>query len=174
MGDAYLGEIRMISFGRTPRGWLPCDGKMLQVSQYTALFALLGTYYGGDGRTTFALPDLRGRVPLSFGRSAAQTIYQLGQMGGSENVALDQNTMPAHNHQATVSNDATHARASPVSGVYSSNNVAFPVFSAPGNYQALSPQMVLASGEGQGHENMQPFQVVNFIICAAGIFPPRG
>lgn len=165
--QSYIGQILAVAFDYAPKGWFLCQGQLLPIQQYTALFSLLGTYYGGDGRTTFALPDLRGRAPLGMGQGIGWTPRTIGEGGGSETVTLTTANLPAHSHAVACNGDETDA-ATPV------NN--FP--GAGSNYSAtpnatMSSAMIQSTGGNQPHENRPPFQVQNWIICWAGIFPPR-
>lgn len=173
MSDPFIGQITLFAGNFAPRGWAFCDGQLLPISQNTALFSILGTTYGGDGRTTFALPDLRGRVPLHPGQGPGLSNRQLGEAGGTENVTLLVNQMPNHTHAAqadagtaTQQNPTNHVLASEAAGVtatYSSN---------PPN-TTMNPQAIGATGGSQPHNNMPPFLGVNFIIALQGIFPSR-
>lgn len=165
--DPFLGEIRAFAFGIIPTGWLPCDGRTLTVSQNAALFSLLGNRYGGDGRTTFALPDLRGRTPLGFSATIPQ-----GQKDGSETVTLTAAQVPPHTHQvqgsaATASSNApaTHTLAVLPTGT---------AYAAPAAPAAtLNVAAVATSGGSAPHPNMQPALAVNWCIAATGPYPPR-
>ncbi|GAA3283652.1 phage tail protein [Dactylosporangium vinaceum] len=162
MGDQYLGEIRMLASNFAPNGWALCNGQLLPIAQNQALFALLGTAYGGNGSTTFALPDLRGRRPVHAGRS-----YVAGQPGGTETVTLTSTQMPAHAHVPRAA--ATGTQNSPGGGVWAP---------LPGGYAAspdtsLAAACVAATGGGQPHDNMAPYLVLNFVIAITGIFPSR-
>lgn len=166
--DPFLGEIRLFPWDWAPTGWRLCDGSILPISQYTALFALLGTQYGGDGRTNFALPDLRGRAPIHFGSS-----YSQGETDGSETVSLTLSTMPAHNH-ALQGTSTIGDKPSPINNSLAQlASTAHPHYSAPAPAVALNPASVQPAGSGQPHENMQPFLVLNFCIATNGIFPSR-
>lgn len=176
MSDPFLGEIRMVGFNYAPTGWALCNGQLLQISQNSALFALLGTTYGGDGRSTFALPDLRARVPLHQGQGAGTSVYSPGQSGGVEKVTLTAAQVPAHSH-GLAAHDGTGSSPSA-----SGNFIASPSDATTGEaLNAFSPtanvvmnaQAISASGGGQPHENMQPYLCLNFIIATEGIFPPR-
>lgn len=166
--DPFLGEIRLMAFGLIPKGWAACDGSILQVSTHQALYSLLGNYYGGTGPTTFALPDLRGRVPQALNTPGGQT---LGNAGGVEAVALTATQMPVHNHlmyATTVAADKRNGQGTilataPIS-LYNSPQ--------PGA-TTLNPGSVASTGGGQPHPNMQPFLVLNFYIATTGIYPPR-
>ncbi len=169
MAEPFIAEIRMVGFKFAPRDWALCDGQILAINQNQALFALLGTTYGGDGRVSYGLPDFRGRSPVSYGRSAHINVeYALGQQAGSEGVRLDLGTMPNHYHGVRVQN-APASQASPVGGV--------PATGTLGNYapgQAKTPMHdTAATGGAQAHENMQPFAVINFCIALHGLFPAR-
>jgi len=169
MADPFLGEIRLFGFGILPQGWARCDGALLQISQNNALYTLLGIRYGGDGRTNFNLPDLRGRVPLHRG-----TGYTIGQMGGSEGVALTNDTMPAHNHPAfgtTVGGDAF--KGGNTKSLATSTDATDPIYQPPANLAAMSADVISTTGGGQSHNNMQPSLVINFCIATTGIYPPR-
>ncbi len=167
MSEPFLCEIRMMSFGFAPRGWAQCNGQLLPINQNQALFSLLGTTYGGNGVTTFALPDLRGRVPLHFGNS-----FSLGQRGGEEVHTLTTAEMPTHNHtmQATFpdtasaqtsGNSAFWGQVADNSTLYNTN---------PAN-AAMNAGAITNSGGSQAHENRQPFLTINFCIALQGIFP---
>jgi microcystin-dependent protein len=165
--DQYLGELRLVPFTFAPKGWALCAGQLLPINQNQALFALLGVTYGGDGKTTFALPDLRGRVPVGAGESAAGSTYELGSSGGHEGVKLAVGQLPSHSH--------------PVRGNSGSATTTHPVNAVPatgGAYAAtenakMNTLMLGRSGGGQAHENRQPYISLNYIIALEGIFPSQ-
>jgi microcystin-dependent protein len=170
MTEPFLGEIRLFPYNFAPRGWAFCQGQILSIAQNTALFSLLGTTYGGNGQTTFALPDLRGRVPVSSGQGPGLSFYTLGEEAGVESVTLSQQQMPQHNHQVQV-NNAGSATGRP-SGAYpgqTSGNAYAP--STDGT--TFAPQAISNSGGSQPHENRQPYLALNYCIALEGIFPSR-
>jgi microcystin-dependent protein len=169
MPDPFIGEIRCFGFNFAPSGWATCAGQSLQISQYTALFSLLGTMYGGDGRVTFNLPDLRGRVPLSFGQGPGLSPYTQGQVGGDESVTLQPNQIPGHTHQVAASSTAT--TKNPAAAV----PAVTPAGASYGTTTdlAMSPAMVGANSGGDAHTNVQPYLVLNWCIALQGEYPPR-
>ncbi len=165
MSEPFLGEIKLMSFNFAPRGWAFCGGLPLAINQNQALFALLGTMYGGDGITTFALPNLQGRVPIHMGSGFTQ-----GQTGGQESHTLSQAEMPAHNHSMVVSSDTT-TDIVPTGKLLGNSGTA--MYGNPNNLVALQASSVLAAGGSQAHSNMQPYLTLNFCIALQGIFPSR-
>ncbi len=172
MAEPFLGEIKMVGFNFSPRGWAFCDGQLLPIAQNQALFSLLGTHYGGNGQTTFALPDLRGRTPVHPGNGIA-----LGQAAGTETVTLTQNEMPAHNHtwnaSAAFANRFAPTPNNLIGVVPEANQGTGQIFSTPTNLVPMAPEGVLPTGGNQPHPNMQPYLVLNFCIALQGIFPSR-
>jgi microcystin-dependent protein len=168
--EPFIGEIRLFGFNFAPLGWALCDGSLLPISQNTALFSLLGTTYGGDGRSTFALPDLRGRVPVSMGTGPGLSTYDIGELGGSENVTLIASQVPAHNHNIQAS-DAPASEPKPGGGVLARTNSS--TYAAGTDGTTLSANAISSSGGSQPHPNLQPFLAVNFCIALQGIFPSR-
>lgn len=168
MADPFLAEIRIVSFGFAPRGWALCNGQLLPINQNQALFALLGTTYGGNGQTTFALPDLRGRAPLHFGGGTS-----LGESAGQENVTLLASQLPTHAHGVRA--DAGVATASVPAAALLAKKPRFGanIYAAPQNLVELRPDAVASVGGGQPHENLQPFLTLNFVIALSGIFPSQ-
>ncbi|MCA9638552.1 MAG: phage tail protein [Myxococcales bacterium] len=164
--EPFLGQIMMFAGNFAPRGWALCDGQLLPISQNQALFSILGTTYGGDGRTTFALPDLRGRAPIHAGHGPGLSDYRLGQKGGAESVTLTVNQMPSHNHtlamngEGAATKQAGYLAASEIYGETADK-------SAPAN-------TISNAGGNQPVSNIQPYVVVNYIIALQGIFPSRG
>ena len=168
MAEPFLGEISPVAFAFAPRGWALCNGQLLAISQSTALFALLGTTYGGDGITTFALPDLRGRVIVSSDGS-----YPLGATGGLESVLLNVNELASHTHQPMCSTGrgTTGAPAGAVWAGSSSGETLYQTGSSPDG--SMTSGAITPTGGSQAHENRQPYLVINFIIALQGIFPTR-
>jgi microcystin-dependent protein len=165
MATPFLGEIRLVGFNFAPQGWAMCNGAIMSIAQNTALFSLLGTTYGGDGQTTFALPDLRGRAPVHQG-----TQFTMGGTGGAETVALGINAVPVHQHSWTV---APQADTEKLPGGYLATGP-LAVYAPPAQSPvALDPSTIGSSGASQPHENMAPFVVVTFVIALSGIFPSR-
>ena len=166
LSEPFLGEIRVLSFAFAPRHWALCNGQLLPINQNQALFSLLGTTYGGDGRVNFALPDLRGRVPLHFGPENS-----LGTRAGAETVTLTPSQLPAHTHAFQASADV--ASATDPSGATLAKKPRFgaDAYAAAAPTTTLAPQAIGASGGGQPHANMQPYTVLNFCIALTGIFP---
>jgi microcystin-dependent protein len=164
MSTPFLGEIKIVSFNFAPKGWALCNGQLLPINQNQALFALLGTYYGGDGRVNFALPDLRGRVPLHFGSG-----YVQGQRGGEENHTLIASETPAHTHLVTASSNAAD-QGSPAGNywAYETSNA----YSANPD-SSMYPQALGNFGGSQPHTNISPYLVLNFCIALQGIFPSQ-
>ena len=175
MSEPFVGEIRMFAGTFAPRSWALCDGQLLAISQNNALFALLGTIYGGDGRTTFGLPDMRGRIPLHQGSGPGLTPRQIGSRGGSETVTLTANQLPAHTHAFQASDEAADA-GYPAAAVVA-NTGATPTYYNPATPSAPDtdfPAGTLSNaGGGQAHSNVMPFLCINFIIALFGIFPSR-
>lgn len=170
----------MVGFNFAPRGWALCDGQLLPISQNAALFSLLGTTYGGDGRTTFGLPDLRGRAAIHQGSGPGLTPRPMGQKSGAEHVALNASTMPVHGHtaqgQLKASTDA--AAASEPAGKVLATATRGSIYADPANLTDMASSSVSVTvndnaGGGQPHENMQPYQVVNFVIALVGLYPTR-
>jgi len=174
VSSPFVAEIRIFSFAFAPTGWAFCNGQLLPISQYTALFSLLGTTYGGDGRVTFALPDMQGNAPMQQGQGPGLSLYDLGETGGSPSVTLIQSEMPVHTHtlQANI-NPANLAAPSPARGLArSAPGTAYKNTNA--NLVPMSPQAVGVAGSSLPHNNMQPYLTMNFCIALQGIFPARG
>lgn len=167
MSEPFLGEIRAFGFTFAPRGWAACDGQLLPINQNQSLYSLLGTTYGGDGRTTFALPDLRGRVPIDAGPTHVQ-----GSTGGSETHVLQVDELPAHTHAWTAST-TTADSASPAGNLLAAATATNPAWAAPGTPTAMAPETIARTGDSAGHENMQPWLVVQYCIALQGLFPTR-
>lgn len=182
MSDQFVAEVRIFPFSFPPTGWAFCNGEIYPISQNTALFSLLGTTYGGDGKSTFALPDLQGSVPMQPGQGQGLSLRDLGETGGVESVTLLASEIPSHTHNLQAS-DAEATTADPegqlpamglwdagtafgVVGAYSSNS---PAPSPP----LMAPQAMNATGGGLPHTNMQPYLTLNFCIALQGIFPQR-
>ena len=163
MGTPYLGEIKIVSFNFAPRGWATCSGQLLAINQNQALFSILGTTYGGDGRTNFALPDFRGRVPIYSGQGIV-----LGQKGGEESHTVQISEMPAHSHVVTGANTGVNA-GSPLGN----NFGALPGAYATSTTGSMAPNAIANAGGSQPHENRPPYLVLTVIIALQGIFPSR-
>lgn len=164
MATPFLGEIRIASFDFAPKGWASCNGQFLPINQNQALFSLLGTNYGGNGTVTFGLPDLRGRMPLSFGGG-----YAIGQQGGNESHTIALQELPEHTHMVTASAN-TGNRSSPSDNLPAASHGAY----TPGPDASLAPASVTnAFGTAQPHYNMPPYLALTFIIALVGIFPSR-
>lgn len=172
MSGAFVGEIRMFSFDRAPQGWMPCDGRLLNIMEHEVLFAFIGTTYGGDGVSTFGLPDMRGRVPLHQGTGPGFTSRVIGQRAGTETVALTVNQMPAHTHKLVAAGGAATS-TSPANALPAAIAAPDTMYIAETADIALNPDTVAVVGAGQAHENRAPILAVNFCICAAGLFPSR-
>jgi len=166
MSEPYLGELRLVGFNFAPVGWFLCQGQTLPISEYNALFALLGTTYGGDGQTTFQLPNLSSRTPVHTGGTNS---YQMGQTGGAENVQLTAAQLPAHSH-AIAAQGAAGELPSPAGGIFAG--------SSAGQYASasstVSGPILSATGGGQQHDNLQPLLCLSYIIAYEGIFPSQG
>lgn len=165
MSEPFLGEIRLMSFNFAPKGWVQCAGQLLPINQNQALFALLGTTYGGNGQTTFALPDLRGRVPLHMSPD-----FSMGQAGGSEAHTISQAEMPQHTHTLSAVSAAATA-SSPGNAMLATATE--PLYKTLQQPIALAPEAVTATGGSQPHTNMQPWLALNFYMAVQGIFPSR-
>lgn len=169
MSDPFVAEIKMFGGNFAPRNYAFCDGSLLSISSYTTLFALLGTYFGGDGRSTFALPDLRGRFPMHFGSGPGLSTRNIGVSGGFEKVTLNQNEIPSHQHAIPVSSAVGNEKL-PAGNVIAQSNDGENNFSSAGSDGAISTGN---TGQTRAHENMPPFLAVNFIIALNGFFPSR-
>jgi microcystin-dependent protein len=168
MSNPFIGEIRMVGFNFAPQGWAFCSGQLMSIAQNNALFALVGTTYGGDGQNTFGLPDLRGRVPIHQGQSPGTSNYQIGQQGGTETVTLISSQLPAHTHPVAAAaggNDTNASSGMPASGG--------PNLYATGAGTPPAPMTVMPTGGNQPHENMAPYVAISFVICLFGIFPSQ-
>jgi microcystin-dependent protein len=168
MSEPFLGEICMVGFNFAPRGWATCDGQLLSISQNAALFSLLGTFYGGDGRSTFALPDLRGATPMHWGQGPGLSNYSFGQRGGAETVTLASIQDASHRHEMSASGGAP-ASPDPLLRVLGLGN---PMYMPSAN-TTLAPAVIKASGGNLPHNHRQPFLTLRFVICLMGFFPQR-
>ncbi len=172
--DPFIGQIIMFGGNFAPRGWALCDGQLLQISQFQALFSILGTTYGGDGRTTFGLPDLRGRVSVHPGNGPGLSSYNLGQKGGAEQVTLNTTQIPAHNHLVSCVS-ANGNQGAPAGHIPAGESVAAAsVWSDANADGTMKSSMIQNTGGNKQHENRQPYQAVNYIIALTGVFPSRG
>ena len=174
MADPFVAEIRIFPFNFAPKGWAFCNGQILPISQNTALFSLLGTTYGGNGQSTFALPDMQGNVPMHPGQGPGLSLHDLGEMSGSETVTLLQTEIPSHSHALMATTQAGN-QATPVANSLAKTAGTFKPYLAPAgaplvnlNFQSLPP-----AGGSLPHNNMQPYLTLNFNIALQGVFPPR-
>jgi microcystin-dependent protein len=173
MADPFVAEIRIVGFNFPPKGWAACNGQLLPISQNTALFSLLGTVYGGDGKSTFALPDLEGMGAMHPGQGSGLSLRDLGQIGGAQFVTLLQSEMPVHTH-------ALNAQVVPASTGTPSANATFARSAGGSAYKAaggptgqMAPQTLAPTGGSLPHNNMMPYLTMNYIIAMQGVFPPR-
>jgi microcystin-dependent protein len=175
MSDQFVAEIRIFAGNFAPTGWAFCDGQILPISQNTALFSLLGTTYGGDGKATFALPNLQGSAPLQAGQGPGLSLRDLGQTGGAQSVTLLQSQLPSHSHRAQGRGGFLGDQVSPANNVWSKaqyGRQGSPMYSVTGAQQ-MSPGAISNAGGSQPHNNLMPYLTLNFIIALQGIFPPR-
>jgi microcystin-dependent protein len=167
MGTPFMAEMRIMSFNFAPKGWAQCNGQLLPINQNQALFSILGTTYGGDGRVNFGLPDLRGRAAVYVGQGITQ-----GERGGEENHTLNMSEMPLHTHQLQGGLDPNPAlQANPIADLF--GQLTIPVYNQPTNLTTAAPGTVTNVGGSQPHNNMQPYLVLNVCIALQGVFPSR-
>jgi microcystin-dependent protein len=176
MSTPFVGQIGLFGFSFAPKGWAFAAGQLLPISQNTALFSLLGTTYGGDGKSTFALPDLTGGItPLQAGQGPGLSLYDLGQTGGSETITLLQSEMPFHTHNINTTDNPSGATA-PSGALLGQGASGFKLFlpgNTPLNQQLNVAQAISVAGNSLPHNNMQPYLTLNFCIALQGVFPPR-
>lgn len=179
MSDQFIAEIRIFPFNFAPTGWATCDGQLIPISQNTALFSLLGTTYGGDGKSTFALPNLQGSVPMQQGQGQGLSLRDLGEMSGADNITLLMTEIPVHTHTAQISNQTATlsgpegnvpARIAYDTGTTSGTGVAY---SATTPTVQMAPQALSMAGGGLPHNNLQPYLTLTFCIAMQGVFPQR-
>ena len=170
MADPFVAEIRIFPFNFAPKGWAFCDGQILPLSQNTALFSLLGTTYGGDGKSNFALPNMQGNAPMHPGQGPGLSLHDLGETGGSETVSLLESEIPSHPHGWMASTDDGDLKA-PSSNRSFARSLGGAVY-ASGALAPMGPNLAPAGGD-QPHNNMQPYLTLNFCIALQGVFPPR-
>ena len=179
MGDPFIGEIRTFGFDFAPRSWAFCEGQLLAIQQNTALFSLLGNVFGGDGRTNFALPNLKGRVPIGSGNGQGLKPRTQGMIAGSDTVSIDTAQMPWHTHTLTAQNansqvtDTYNASLAKGGKLQGKNLISWPTYTAGPSTMPMSNQAISISGGNQPHENCQPSLVINYCIALQGIYPPR-
>jgi len=179
MSDQFVGEIRIFGCNFAPFGWAMCNGQLMAISNNTALFSLLGTFYGGDGRSTFALPDLRSRVPVGQGQGSGLTNYTIGEMDGVESVTINSNEMPSHNHPFFGTSSSANDKRPKAGSAFAQTTKAGPIspgdnyYAVPGALAPLNPSTVQPTGSGLPHNNLQPYLTFNFCIALQGIFPAR-
>jgi microcystin-dependent protein len=170
--DPFVAEIRIFPFNFAPKGWAFCNGQIMPLSQNTALFSLLGTTYGGDGKSNFALPNMQGNAPMHPGQGPGLSLHDLGETGGSETVTLQQSEIPAHSHALQASN-ADGTAQSPAGQLYAGGTGGIVPYATPGALTQLSPNALAPAGGGLPHNNMQPYLTLNFNIALQGVYPPR-
>src|ERR1700760_4367511 len=169
--DPFVAEIRILPTNFAPKGWAFCDGQILPLSQNTALFSLLGTTYGGDGKSNFALPNMQGNAPMHPGQGPGLSLHDLGETGGSDTVSLLESEIPSHSHSIIASqSDATDQ--TPANLLYASG-VGIGLYAAPGATTQLNDNALAPAGGDQPHNNMQPYLTLNFCIALQGVYPPR-
>jgi len=173
MADPFVAEIRIFPFNFAPTGWAFCDGQLLPISQNTALFSLLGTTYGGDGKSNFALPNLQGQVPMHPGQGPGLSLHNLGESGGSDTVTLLTSQIPGHNHALMAS--AQPAEDSSPAGEALGRSVGAALYqtNTAQNLATMAPEALAPSGGGQPHNNLMPYLTLSFCIALQGVFPPR-
>ena len=170
--EAYLGDIKLTAITFTQRGWIACEGQLLPISQNQALFSLLGTTYGGDGRTTFGLPDLRGRVPIGYGNGSGLSNYNQSQKGGSETNTITVNQIPSHSHTINAVEDDGD-KSVPTGNYLAGTKTLDTEYALTGTLNIMNTAMVNNTGGNQAVNNIQPYAVVRYVICVQGIFPSR-
>jgi microcystin-dependent protein len=174
MADPFVAEIRIFPFSFAPKGWASCGGQLLPLSQNTALFSLLGTYYGGDGRSTFALPDLRGRAVMHPGQGPGLSMHGQGEAAGSDTVTLDPSEIPAHSHAMMADTLDQGDFSLPGPATAFAQSAGGNLYQSPaGNTTQLAAQALPPAGGGLPHNNLQPYLTLNFNIALQGVFPPR-
>lgn len=176
MSTPYVGEIRMFGFGRVPNGWFSCDGSLQPISEYEVLYTLIGTTYGGDGQSTFAVPDLRGRAPIHQGTGPGLSSYVIGQMSGTESVTLLTQQLPSHNHalMATTAAATTGAVGVTVLPAAVSGDTMYVTNITGATGAALAANTLSSAGNTQPHDNLMPTLTVQYCIAWAGVFPSQG
>ena len=171
MADPFVAEIRIFPFNFAPKGWAFCDGQLLPISQNTALFSLLGTTYGGNGKSTFALPNLQGSAAMHPGQGQGLSLRDLGQIGGAESVTLLTSEIPVHTHQVKASQADALERLP--GDQLPGKGIGIGLYAAPGAVTPMAPQALPPAGGSLPHTNMQPYLTLNFNIAMQGVFPPR-
>jgi microcystin-dependent protein len=172
MADPFVAEIRIFPFNFAPKGWAWCDGQLLPLSQNTALFSLLGTTYGGDGKSNFALPDLQGRASMHPGQGPGLSLHDLGETGGSETVTLLESEIPAHSHGMSVSSQL--GLENQVTDQLFAMGDGINLYAPANSLTSMSDQALALAGGDQPHNNLQPYLTFYFCIALQGVFPPRG
>jgi len=173
MADPFVAEIRIFPFNFAPQGWAWCDGQLLPLSQNTALFSLLGTTYGGNGKSNFALPDLQGRAPMHPGQGPGLSLHDLGETGGSETVTLLQSEIPSHSHAVRAVPDPAEVQSPAADRALARSSPGFAYATSAPNV-SMAPEALAPAGGDQPHNNMQPYLTFYFNIALQGVFPPRG
>src|SRR5436853_7144647 len=173
MADPFVAEIRIFPFNFAPKGWAFCDGQILPLSQNTALFSLLGTTYGGDGKCTFALPDMQGNAPMHPGQGPGLSLHDLGETGGSETVSLLESEIPSHSHSLGSQNNALGGVQTPAPATSLNRPASGNLFDTNTTLVQMDPNSLAPAGGDQPHNNMQPYLTLNFCIALQGVFPPR-
>ena len=171
MADPFVAEIRIFPFNFAPRGWAWCDGQLLPLSQNTALFSLLGTTYGGNGKSNFALPDMQGNAPMHPGQGPGLSLHDLGETGGSQTVSLLESEIPSHSHNFVCSNADSNSQG-PEANRFG-GGIGMALYATPGALVNLAPEALTPAGGDLPHNNMQPYLTFYFNIALQGVFPPR-